>query len=126
MSTDRDRLASIVRPMLPEAWRGRIEKHTVRALGTLSAPSVFLDFTTITHDGMPPGAVVDEFEVALVHPSTDYAKAEDDLDTTVRVLIDNLDDAPAVAWSRAEKRGIADYLAWVVTVQLISTTTDQE
>ncbi|TFV82040.1 hypothetical protein E4V99_13990 [Microbacterium sp. dk485] len=121
MSSSRERLAALIEPMLPEAWRGRIEKYTVRNIGTLSQPAVFIDYTTMSHEQMPAGALIDGHEIALVSHLTDYAKAEDDLDPTARTLVRGLDTSVEVAWSRAEKRGVGDYLAWIITVQLIST-----
>ena len=118
MSSSRQRVADIITPMLPEAWRTRVTAQTVATIGTLSAPSVFIDYTSITKDQMPQGVMVDGFEIALLSPLKDYAKAEDELDQAVRTLTRALDTSTEIAWGRADKRNISDYLAWVVTVQL--------
>lgn len=102
--------------MLPERFRGRVNAYTVRSIGTLSAPSVFIDYTKITHDGMPQGAMLDSFDIALVSPLTDFAKAEDELDPAVRAFVRAIDPAPDLAWSETNKRELGDYLAWIVTV----------
>lgn len=116
MSSSRQRVADIIRPMLPEGWP--IIAQTVGTIATLSAPAVFIDYTSITHDGMPAGAMVDGFEVALLSHLKDYGKAEDVLDAVVRTFVRGLDASDQIAWGRAEKRNISDYLAWVVPVQL--------
>lgn len=118
MSSSRQRVAEIITPLLPEAWRGRVIAQTVATVGTLPGRSVFIDYTSITHDGMPAGSMVDGFEIALISHHKDYAKAEDDLDPAVRAFVRGLDASDQIAWGRAEKRAIADYLAWVVPVQL--------
>lgn len=129
MSTSRARLAAILRPMLPAKWH-RIEKVTVKSLGTLDGPRVFIDYTTISHDGVPAGQLVDGFEVALISNLTDFARAEDDLDAAAQQLVRRIDASSEVAWSTADKRGFGDphkYLGWVVSVQLLTpTTTTQE
>ncbi|KQR86831.1 hypothetical protein ASF96_10990 [Microbacterium sp. Leaf179] len=104
--------------MLPEGWRGRVTAQTVESIGTLSAPSVFISFTAIGHDGMPPGAMLDSFDVALLSDHTDFAKAEDALDEAIRPFVRALDASPQVAWSGADKKKIGDYLAWVVSIQI--------
>jgi hypothetical protein len=116
MSSSRQRVADIIRPMLPEGWA--ITAQTVATIPTLSAPAVFIDYTSITHDGMPAGSMVDGFEVALLSHLKDYGKAEDAIDPVVRSFVRALDASDEIAWSRSDKRNISDYLAWVVTVQL--------
>jgi len=120
MSSSRDRLAEIITPMLPDDWR-RIERHTVRAIGTLSAPTVFIDFMTMSHAGMPAGSLVDGFEVTLVSHLTDYAKAEDEIDEAAKHLVKHLDPSGRVAWSTARKASFGDYLGWTIDVQLLNT-----
>ncbi|MDY0827545.1 hypothetical protein SK224_00225 [Microbacterium sp. BG28] len=126
MSSSRDRLSGIITPLLPEAWR-KVEKFTVKNLGTLSGPRVFIDYTSISHEGMPPGQLVDGFEVALISHLKDYAKAEDALDDAVRAFVRNLDVSNDIAWSTATKRafGDADYLGWTVIVQLLTPSTEE-
>lgn len=102
--------------MLPAEFRDRVNAYTVKSIGTLSAPSVFIDYTRITHDGMPQGAMLDIFDVALVSPLTDFAKAEDALDTAVRAFLRAIDPSSQIAWTDTNKRDLGDYLAWVVTV----------
>lgn len=116
MGNARTRLAALITPMLPEDFRANVKPYTVRAIGTLSAPTVFIDYTRITHDGMPQGAMLDGFDIALVSPLTDFAKAEDYLDPAVREFVRAIDPAPDLAWSETNKRELAEYLAWVVTV----------
>lgn len=124
MSSSRKRLAAIIEPMLPEKWR-RIEAVTVKNLGTLDGPRVFIDYTTIGNDGVPPGQLVDGFEVSLISHLTDYAKAEDELDDAAQQFVRALDTSSEIAWSGAVKRpfGQQQYLGWMVTVQLLSPTT---
>lgn len=122
MSSSRARLAALIAPMLPVTWRRRIETHTVRAMNTLAAPTVFIDHTAITHDGMPPGQLIDGFEVALVSHLTDYGKAEDAIDPVASAFVRAIDSSSEVAWSAANKRAIGDYLGWVITVQLLTPT----
>lgn len=112
----RTRLADLIAPMLPESFRGRVNAYTVKAIGTLAADAVFIDYTKISHDGMPQGAMLDSFEVALVSPLTDYTKAEDALDPAVREFLRAIDPSAEIAWIDAEKRSLGDYLAWIVTV----------
>lgn len=98
-----------------------VRRTTVRKLDTLAAPVVLINYTAITHDGMPAGTMIDTFDVALVSHLTDYAKAEDQLDLAVRALTRSLDASTEIAWSRADKREIEDrYLSWIITVQLPS------
>lgn len=125
MSSSRDRCAAIITPMLPVAWRARITKNTVKTLGTLSAPSVFIDFTTMTHDGMPPGQLVDGLEIALISHLRDYAKAEDALDAAARTFVRALDASTEIAWSTATKRSFGDYLGWAIAVQLLTPITEE-
>lgn len=116
MSSSRQRVADIIRPMLPAGWS--ITAQTVATVGILAAPAVFIDYTSITHDGMPAGSMIDGFEVALLSHLKDYGKAEDVLDSVVRTFVRALDASDTIAWSRSDKRSIGDYLAWIVTVQL--------
>lgn len=118
MSSSRERVVELITPMLPEAWRKNIVWHTVKIIPALDGPAVFMDFTAMTHAGMPEGAMVDEFEIALISHLTDYTKAEDALDPAVRALVRGIDASRQIAWSRSDKRNIGNYLAWVVAVQL--------
>lgn len=124
MSSSRQRLAALIEPMLPEKWR-RIEAVTVKSLGTLDGPRVFIDYITIGNDGVPPGQLIDGFEVALVSNLTDYAKAEDELDAAAQQFVRALDTDSEVMWSGAVKRpfGQQQYLGWIVTVQLLTPVT---
>lgn len=125
MSSDpRTRILAEITPALPARWTPH--PYTVRAVGTLDKPAVFLDYTSISHDGMPPGQVFDGYQVALVSNLTDYEKAERQIDPVARAVIAVLDASTDLAWSGAEKRSIGDYLAWIITVQQISHTTPQE
>ena len=125
MSSDpRQRILDAISPALPARWRK--EPYTVRAVGTLAKPTVFLDYSSINHDGMPAGQVFDGYEVALVSAHQDYVKAEKEIDPVARAVIAGLDAATDLAWSTAQKRGVGDYLAWFITVQQISHTTPQE
>lgn len=120
MPSSRDRLVTILTPMLPAPFV-TVRRNTVRKLDTLAAPVVLIDYTAITHDGMPAGTMVDSFDVALVSHLTDYAKAEDLLDPAVRAFTRALDASTEIAWVRADKRQLEDrYLSWIVTVQLPS------
>ncbi len=125
MSSSRDRLGAIVTPLLPEKWRGRIESHTVRTIGTLSAPAVFIDYVRISHEQMPPGQLIDGFEVALISNLTDYSKAEDDLDDAARQFVREIDASSEISWSTADKRAFGDYLGWAVVVQLLTPSTEE-
>jgi hypothetical protein len=125
MSSSRDRLAALIEPMLPDAWK-RIEAHTVKTIVSLSRPTVYIDYTSITHAGMPEGQLIDGFDIALISDLTDYAKAEDALDSAVRPFVRALDASPDIAWSAANKRAFAEtYLGWVVTVQLLTPSTEE-
>lgn len=125
MSSDpRTRILAQITPALPARWAK--EPNTVRAVGTLAKPTVFLDYASIGHDGMPPGQVFDGYEVALVSAHQDYVKAENEIDPIARAVIAVLDASPDLAWSTANKREVAGYLAWIITVQQISHTTPQE
>lgn len=115
-SNARTRLAAIITPMLPEKFRANVRAQTVANIGTLDGPAVFVDYTKITHDGMPQGAMLDSFDVALVSSLTDYGMAEDELDPAVRAFVRAIDPAPNLAWSESNKRQLGDYLSWVVTV----------
>lgn len=114
----RQRAADLITPMLPDDWRGRVTAQTVESIGTLSAPSVFISFTSITHEGMPAGAMIDSFDVVLLSDHTDYAKAEDALDEAIRPFVRALDASPHVAWAGADKKKYGDYLGWVVVIQI--------
>lgn len=118
MSSSRERVVELITPMLPAEWHKNIVWHTVKNIEGLSVPSVFMDFTAMSHAGMPEGAMVDEFEIALISHLTDYTKAEDLLDPAVRALVRGLDASRQIAWTRSDKRNISGYLAWVVAVQL--------
>lgn len=116
MSSSRQRVADIIRPMLPEGCM--VTAQTVANIPTLSSVAVFIDYTSITHDGMPAGAMLDGFEVAILSNLKDYGKAEDSLDAIVRSFVRSLDASDQIVWTGANKRNIADYLGWVVGVQL--------
>lgn len=120
MSASRDRLAELLEPMLPDAWRRRIERYTVKSFGTLPGPSVFIDYIGMSHAGAPAGMFLDQFEIALISDLTDYAKAEDAIDEAAQHLVRQLDPSTEIVWSAATKRAFGDYLGWVVTVQLIN------
>jgi hypothetical protein len=126
MSSSRDRLADIIRPLLPEGWRD-IETHTVKSIPNLSKPKVYIDFTAIgtawNNQPVPAGAMIDSFEIALVSHLTDYSMAEDALDPAARAFLRKLDPLEEISWTNADKRALGDqrYLGWVVTVQLITT-----
>lgn len=125
MSSDpRKRIIDAISPALPAGWR--VERHTVRSVGKLARPTMFLDYTAISGEGMPPGQVFDGYEVALLSAHEDYTKAEEQLDPIARTVIRILDASTDLAWSPATKREIAGYLAWVIPVQQISHTTPQE
>ncbi len=128
MSSSRERLAEIIEPMLPPAWARKIETHTVKTIGTLSADAVFIDYLTMDHAGMPAGQLLDGFEVALVSRLTDYEKAEDALDPVAQSFVRALDQSSDVIWTGARKAGLGGqnndaYLGWIFTVQMLNTTT---
>lgn len=123
-SDPRARILAEITPALPAGWG--TERYTVRSVGKLARPTVFLDYTAINHEGMPPGQVYDGYEIALVSAHEDYTKAENQLDPVARAVIRVLDASGDLAWSTANKREISGYLAWVITVQQISHTTPQE
>lgn len=123
-SDPRKRILDAIAPALPAGWG--TEKYTVRSIDKLARPTVFLDYTTINHDGMPPGQIFDGYEVSLVSAHDDYTKAEAQIDPIVRAVISILDAAPDLSWSGATKRAVSGYLAWIITVQQISHTTPQE
>ena len=125
-SDPRTRILAEITPALPARWDKK--PYTVRSVTTLAKPSVFLDYTSINHDGMPPGQVFDGYEVSLVSAHTDYEKAERELDPIARAVIAVLDASNDLAWSTAVKRAVSNdtYLAWIITVQQISHTTPQE
>lgn len=119
--SSRARCAEVITPLLPEKWQRRVNTHTVATIGTLAGPSVFIDYVAISHDGMPPGQLIDEFEIGLVSHLTDYALAEDELDETAKAFVRAIDPRSDIAWTGAAKKKIADkYLGWVVTVQLLT------
>lgn len=123
-SDPRKRILDAIMPALPDGWG--TEKYTVRSVDRLARPTVFLDYTTINHDGMPPGQVFDGYEVSLVSAHADYTKAEEQIDPIARAVIRILDDSTDLSWGNASKREVSGYLAWIITVQQISHTTPQE
>lgn len=123
-SDPRKRILAEIAPALPAGWG--TEKYTVRSVGKLARPTVFLDYTAISHEDMPPGQVFDGYEVAFLSAHEDYTKAEEQLDPVARSVIRVLDASTDLSWGTASKREIAGYLAWVITVQQISHTTPQE
>jgi len=118
MSASRDRAAALIEPMLPASWRGRITAQTVQSIGVLAAPSVFISYTSINHDAMPAGVMLDSFDVVLLSDLTDYGKAEDELDEMIRPFIRALDADPGVYWTSADKKKYDDYLGWLVVIQI--------
>ena len=118
MSGSRERVAALITPMLPTGWRDRVTAATVESIGTLSAPSVFISYTAISHDGMPPGVMLDTFDVVLLSDHQDFAKAEDALDDAIRPFIRAVDASPDVSWTTAEKKKYGDYLGWGVVLQI--------
>lgn len=123
-SDPRARLLDAIAPAIPPGWDKK--RYTVRAVGTLARSAIFIDYTTISHEGMPPGQVFDTYEVAIVSSLTDYEKAEQQIDPVARALITLLDASTTYSWSTAEKRAAGDYLAWIIPVQQISHTTPKE
>jgi hypothetical protein len=125
-SNPRDRLAEILRPLIPETWG--IEKHTVKTVGTLSKPTVFLDYAGLRPlEEAPLGNLVYELEATVVSHLTDYGKAEEMLDPGALTLARSLDSSTEVSWSRADKRQVQEsYLGWVFTIQLISPIPEPE
>lgn len=118
--SSRARVAEIIRTYLPPAADWKIEEHTVRALGTLSRTSVFIDYQRIGPLLETPDDLVDGFEVAVVSHRQDYAAAEDEIDPLVRGFVRALDAAGDVSWTGADKRAFGDYLGWIIQVQLIT------
>lgn len=120
MSSSRDRVEEIIRTYLPPAADWKIEKHTVRTVGTLSRTSIFIDYQTIGPLTETPDDLVDGFDLAIVSHRQDYSAAEDELDPLVRAFVRALDAATDVSWTGATKQAIGDYLAWVIQIQLIT------
>lgn len=129
MSSSRARLADLIRPMLPEEWQ-RIEEYTGASIPTLDGPRVHLDYTEISHEGMPQGALYDGFDVAVISHYLDHRLAEDALDAVVPSFVRKLDAANDIAWGNARKRRLGGeqndrYLSWIITVQLLNTDTQE-
>ena len=112
MSSDpRQRLVDLVAPALPNGWDQR--PYTVRVVGKLAKPTMFVDYTGISHDGMPAGQVFDEYDLTFVSHFEDYIKAEEAIDPVARAVIRVLDGATEGSWS-------------TVTVQQISHPATEE
>lgn len=112
--------------LLPEEWD---IKPGLRPVGKITSPTVYLNYQSIepiTEAG--PGNVRCGFEVAVVDPLEDQAKAEDAIDVEVVKLLVALDRHPTISFSRAEKKSIdsTPYLGWVFTVTVIATATSEE
>lgn len=129
MSSSRRRLANLIRPMLPDKWQ-RIEEYTGASIPTLDSPRVHLDYTEISHEGMPQGALFDGFDVALISNLLDHRLAEDALDAVVAPFVRKLDASNDLSWGNARKRRLGGeqndrYMSWIITVQLINTHTEE-
>lgn len=119
MPTERARVAEVIASYTADGWR--VYPHTVKRIPELAAPAVFIDYISVeplAEAGI--GHLTHGFELSILSHLKEYANAEDQLDDDVREFVRRLDAATDIAWSRADKRSIGDYLGWVVVVQLIS------
>jgi len=115
-----DRLTELV----PDTWDVR---PGLSPIGTITKPTLLIEYKTIDPFDAPMGNVRVAFEVYIVDHHEDQSKAEDAVDGYVVALMVALDQHPSISWSTASKTGIADtpYLGWKFTVSAIaSKTTD--
>lgn len=119
----RKRLAQLLAPMLPPAWR-IIAWQDSLSRDTLSTTVVMLKQRTIKRaPAAPAGAHIVEFVVTIATALSDPAKAEDDLDDSVNALIHALESS-RIHWESATKvQAGSDTLAYDLTVQILSQTT---
>lgn len=121
MSTSpRERVKQVIEFYVPDAADWRIVAETVKSVGTLNKPTVFIDYLTIRPLTETPDDLIDGFEIAVVSERQDYGAAEAALDDHVRDFVRALDHASDISWTTADKRVIGDYLAWIIAVQLIT------
>lgn len=123
MSTSvRALVAGYLAPIIPDTWT--VVPHTVTTVNTLAAPTVFIEHSTIVPaPEAPSGHVHNTVVVTVLSHHTDYAKAEDAIDSDVLHLIEQLDDQDAIGWTRAEKIAMKDtYLGWAITLTFITAT----
>jgi len=123
MSTSvRQAVADLLQPIIPAGWD--IRPHTVKKVLTLSRPTVYVEYTTTEPAPEAPiGHLHDSVVVTMLSHLTDYAKAEDALDTDVRTILAALDAHDRLVWTKAEKVEVADtYLGWAITLTFISET----
>jgi hypothetical protein len=121
MSTSvRAQVAAFLEPLIPERWD--VKPYTVKSIGTLSVPTLFIEHTAIDPlPAAPVGNVQNTVVLTILSNLTDYAQAEDDIDPGVLTLITALDGHDQLGFVRAEKNAVIDtYLGWAVTVTAIT------
>lgn len=126
MSTSvRAQVAAMLAPIIPDTWR--VNPHTVRVVPKLPAVTVYIEHTRIEPAPEAPiGTVHNTVTVTVVSRHTDYAKAEDEIDSDVLDLVNEIDAHDRIAWTSAEKVAIPAtdpaYLGWALTLTVITQT----
>lgn len=114
----RQELAAALKPLLPSKWR-IVDSST--NLDALSTTVVVLKQLRIERaPAAPAGAHSIGFVVTVASPLPDSQRAEDDLDDSVNALIHAIDVA-GISWTLAEKVMFDNYLAYDITLTVVST-----
>ncbi|SMQ73476.1 hypothetical protein [Agreia sp. VKM Ac-1783] len=117
MSTPRQTLATVLKPLIPTGWRIVPDERTT---GISDQTKVTFKLTQITRNAAAPQAAHDiEFIVTITSPREDISKAEDELDDDVVTLLHALDTA-GIPWTVATKVLDKDRLGYDITLTLTS------
>ncbi|GAB3118409.1 hypothetical protein [Glaciibacter psychrotolerans] len=118
MTAPRKDLAALLKPLLPRTWK-IVEHQTTTDVLTVTKVTL-KQLRIVRTPAAPQGAHDIEFIVTITSALTDPARAEDELDDQVNMLIHALDRA-GIPWSSAAKVLDGDSLAYDITLTLTST-----
>lgn len=118
MITPRKQVATLLRPIIPRAWKLVTSDRAVDLTKTMTVQ--IKQRRIIRTPQAPNGAHDIEFVLTVTSPHMDLDKAEDQLDTAVNVLIHAIDEA-GIKWTNADKVANEDRLAYDITLTLTST-----
>jgi hypothetical protein len=117
-STARDKLAGLLKPLLPRGWA--IVPYA-RNLDALSRTTVMLHATAIRPaPAAPQGAVEVDYVVSVITHLTEPTKASEALDENVLDLMHALDSADWLLIKEATPTEFQKQLAWDITITVIT------
>lgn len=115
MTSPRDAVKNIIAPHVPKAWKIVTSERSVDL--TKSITVQIKQRQLIRTPAAPNGAHDIDFVLTITSPHEDVARAEDQLDGAVNVLVFALDDA-GIKWDEAKKVENEARLAYDITLTL--------